>query len=297
MPLVSLPSLLANASKDGYAVCYCESWNLESLQAVIEAAEECRSPIIAGFNGGFLRHRARAKPENLAWYTGFRCALERAQVPVVFLLNESDSLDQIREGIELGFNAVMPENEGLGLEAYRELVNAVVAVAHRRQVAVEAQIGTLPMGGAGNSGHSEITDPEVARRFVEETRIDALGVSVGNVHILTRGKTSIDLEALRRVRERVDVPLVIHGGTSLPPDSLEGLIRLGVAKINYGTVLKQVYLEAVREQLSRYHLPENPHVFLGIGGDQDVMMAGREALRTKIKELLHLAGSAGKVRL
>ncbi|HZT32296.1 MAG TPA: class II fructose-bisphosphate aldolase [Bryobacteraceae bacterium] len=295
MALVSLTRMLNDAAKGGYAVCYCESWNLESFQAVIEAAEACRSPIIAGFNGGFLRHRSRKQPENLAYYAGLRLALKRTPVPAVFLLNESDSLDQIREGIELGFNAVMPESEGLGLEAYQDLVEQVVEAAHRRQVAVEAQIGTLPTGGAEAHGHAEITDPARARDFARATGIDALGVSVGNIHILTRGKASIDLDVLRRIRESVEIPLVIHGGTSLPPECVQSLIALGVAKINFGTVLKQVYLEAVRCQLAKYHAPDNPHPYLGIGGDQDVMMAGREALRQKVQELLRLSGSAGRM--
>ena len=84
MPVVSLSGMLANARAGGYAVCYCESWNLESLQSVVDAAEECHSPIVAGFNGGFLRHRSRARPEDLSYYAGLRFALERSPVPVAF---------------------------------------------------------------------------------------------------------------------------------------------------------------------------------------------------------------------
>src|SRR5438477_5892467 len=129
MPLVPLAPMITEARNAGYGVCYCESWNLESFQAVVEAGEECRSPIIAGFNGGFLRHSSRSKPEDLSFYASLRFALQRSSVPVAFLLNESDSQAQIEQGIELGFNAVMPENEGLPLDDYRALVKAVVAFA------------------------------------------------------------------------------------------------------------------------------------------------------------------------
>ena len=95
MPLCSLSEMLRDAARRRYALCYCESWNLESLQAVIEAAEEASAPIIAGFNGGFLRHSGRPFPEKLAWYAGFRCALEESRAPVAFLLNESDDVAQI----------------------------------------------------------------------------------------------------------------------------------------------------------------------------------------------------------
>jgi ketose-bisphosphate aldolase len=293
MPLAPLATILADARKGGYGVCYCESWNLESLQAVVEAAEESRAPFIAGFNGGFLRHSARSKPEDLSFYAGLGFALERCAVPAAFLLNESDSREQIERGIELGFNAVMPENEGLTGEEYRDLVSAVVAFARPRKVWVEAQLGFLPHGSADN-GHGRITDPDLARRFVEETRVDALAVSIGNVHVLTAGNSSVDLDALRRIRESVETPLVLHGGTSIALDRLRDLVGLGVVKFNFGTVLKQAYLDAVRESLAKYARPLNPHPFLGMGGDLDIMRAGREAVKEKVKELLQASGSFGK---
>lgn len=294
MPLASLRDMMAAARRSGYGLCYCESWNLESLQAVIEAAEECGSPVIAGFNGGFLRHRSRSRAENLAYYASFRLALEQAPVPVAFLLNESDSLAQIEEAVRLGFNAVMPENEGLDTSAYRELVKAVVAIARPRGVWVEAQVGRLPSGAASGNERGQITDPELARDFVAETGVDALAVSVGNVHVLTQGKATVDLEAVRRIRDRVDVPLVIHGGSGLTPESMRDLIGIGVAKINFGTAMKQAYLEAVRNALARYQAPSSPHRFLGIGGCEDVMTAGRQAVRCEVKQLLRVCGSSGR---
>jgi ketose-bisphosphate aldolase len=295
MPITSLKTMLADARRGQYAVCYCESWNLESTQAVVEAAEELRSPVIAGFNGGFLRHVRRAKAENLAWYASLRGALEGATVPVAFLLNESDDLEQIREGIELGFNAVMPENEGLGHEEHRTLVREVVALARPRDVLVEAQIGVLPMGGGHSSGHGSLTDPDLAYRFVAETGIDALAVSVGNIHILTEGKAEVDYSLLERLRERVDIPLVIHGGTGLGDETMAKMVRLGAAKFNFGTRLKQAYLEAVRTALGRYHVPQSPHEYLGIGGPEDIMIAGRDAVKEDVKKLLRICGSENRV--
>jgi ketose-bisphosphate aldolase len=286
--------MLAEARRCGYAVCYCESWNLESLEAVMDAAEECRAPVIAGFNGGFLRHKTRSRPEKLAYYAGFWDALDRAAVPVGFLLNESDDLGQIREALTFHFNAVMVENEGRGADEYRELVREVVSMAHPANVWVEAQLGSLPGGAAGHEAAFEATEPDAARAFVEATGVDALAVSVGNVHVLTRGSMPVDLDALRRIRDRVDVPLVLHGGTGIQPECLPALIELGVAKINYGTGLKQAYLEAVRTALARYQAPASPHEFLGIGGPADIMTAGREAVKNKVKELLALSGSAGR---
>jgi ketose-bisphosphate aldolase len=296
MPIASLHDILHDAQRGCYGVPYCESWNLESAQAVIEAAERVKSPAIVGFNGGFLQHPDRRQPENLAWYAGMRLALELSCVPVALLLNESTTLDQIGEAIRLGFNAVMPENEGLSLEEYEKVVKECVSIAHPKGVWVEAQIGTLPAGhGAHNNSHGEMTDPGIAAAFVADTGVDALGVSIGNVHVMTSGKASPDLEALKRIQEVVDVPLVVHGGTSLTPASLQQVVRLGVAKINFGTVLKQAYLEAVRERLACYHPPTNPHLYLGMGGEEDVMTAGRAVVQRKVEELMEICGSTGKV--
>jgi ketose-bisphosphate aldolase len=286
MPLASMKELLAEARSGGYALCYCESWNLESLQAVIEAAEELGAPTIAGFNGGFLRQSARAKPERLAYYAAFSTALQASSVPAAFLLNETDDLTQIQEGLELGFNSVMVEGDFLEPEEYRRRVKEVVQFAHARNASVEAQIGRLPHGGEEGHPAGLATDPALARAFVEETGVDALGISIGNVHILTQGKAAIDLVSLGKIREAVDLPLVIHGGTSFPPEYARQAIAAGVAKFNFGTNLKQTYLAVVREKLAQYAEPMNPHPFLGMGGNEDIFVAAREALKQKVMDLI-----------
>jgi ketose-bisphosphate aldolase len=294
MPLLSLTELLTAARRGGYAVCYCEAWNLESFEAVLDAAEEVQSPVIAGFNGGFLNYSERPRPESLSWYAGMGAGLRESPVPAAFLLNETDDFAQITRAIELGFNAIMVDNDHLASKDYKPLVKKVTRFAHQAGVAVEAAVGHLPDGSGG--AHAETTDPSLARDFVEETGIDALGVAVGNVHILTRGEAELDLEVLERISELVAVPLVLHGGTSIPLQQVQSYIRCGVAKINFGTVLKQAYLEATRNKLAEYAEPMNPHPFLGMGGPDDLLMAGRKAVKQKVKELLRQCGSAAKVR-
>jgi ketose-bisphosphate aldolase len=286
MPLVPMNDLLAAARSGAYAICYCESWNLESLQAVVAAAEELGAPIGAGFNGGFLRHASRPKPERLAYYGGLCAALRESSAPVAFLLNETDDLEQIEEGIQLGFNAVMVESDFLAPDKYRQLVKRVVRLAHDRNVSVEAQIGRLPNGCETGHPAGRATDPKSVRDFVADTGIDALGIAIGNVHILTRGQATIDLERLARIREEVEIPLVIHGGTGFPPELAREAIALGVGKFNFGTNLKQAYLAAMRERMAKYTEPMNPHPYLGMGGQEDVLTAARDAVKQKVKELI-----------
>jgi len=294
MPLESMTRLLSEARRRNYAVCYCESWNLESFEGVLEAAEETGSPIIAGFNGGFLMNPQRTKPEKLAFYGGLGKALATISVPVAFLLNETDDLAQIRYGIDLGFNAVMVEGDHFSIAEYQQAVREVVQSAHSRGVSVEAQVGRLPYLGDRGELKGEMTDAAVAKRFVEQTEVDALGISIGNVHVLTKGQASIDLESLARIHEVIDIPLVIHGGTGFPLQFAAQAIRLGVAKFNFGTGLKQAYLQAIEKGLQDYTPAADPHPFLGMGGNKDIMVAGKEAVKNKVKELLAATGSAGK---
>jgi len=293
MPQTSMTQLLAAARSGGYALCYCESWNLESFQAVIEAAEELRSPIIAGFNGGFLRHPSRKRPEHLAYYGALRAALGRSMVPITFLLNETDDWAQIEEGIALGFDAVMVESDHLNAEDYLSLVKRVVDLAHARGVSVEAQVGRLAHGSEPGHPDSRITDPEPASAFVRKSGVDALGVAIGNIHILTEGRATIDLELLARIHAQVEIPLVIHGGTSFPSAYAREAIALGVAKFNFGTNLKQAYLAALRQALKNYQEPMSPHPFLGVGGPDDIMTAAREAVKRKAKELIEIYTCVG----
>jgi fructose/tagatose bisphosphate aldolase len=132
---------------------------------------------------------------------------------------------------------------------------------------------------------------------VEETEVDALGVAVGNVHILTTGNIPLNLQALAEIGKAVSVPLVLHGGTGIPLADAAHCVRLGVAKVNFGTGLKQAYLAALREKLARYREPMSPHPFIGMGGEDDILVAGREAVKLKCQELLRAYGSAGKAEM
>jgi len=294
VPLESVPAMLQKARDGGYAVGYFESWNLESLYGVVEAAEQARAPVIIGFNGAFLSRPERKAPERLSWYGALgRAAAIDARVPCGFIFNECAEDEWTREAVTAGFNLVMPADPEASHEAYLERVRDVVDYAHSRDVAVEAELGELPAGVPGFAhGDGERTDPERARGFVRATGVDLLAVSVGNVHVSLSGRTALDLDRLKAIRRAVDVPLVLHGGSGIADEPLRQAIAIGVAKVNYGTILKQRYLAAVRRALAKDE--PNPHALLGMGGPEDVMVAGRGAVREAVLERLPALGSAGR---
>ena len=296
MPLEPIDRLMRRCREGGYAVGYFESWNLESLQGVLDAAEQTRSPIIIGFNGEFLSRDGRLAVERLALYAAMgTAAAESARVPCGLIFNECPNDSWIIDAAAAGFNLVMPADPHASCNDYTRRVKRIVRLCHERQVAVEGEIGELPCAASGRvEGAGQFTDPALAERFVRETGVDLLAVSVGNVHIRTSGEQDLDLDRLAAIRGRVEVPLVLHGGTGIMAQSLKEAIRLGVAKVNYGTYLKQRYLKTVRAGLS--HDASNPHETLGLGGPQDVMVAGRLAVRDAVLERIDTLGCCGRAR-
>lgn len=301
MPLAPIAQLMARSLSEGYAVGYFESWSIESLQGVLDAAEQTRSPVIVGFNGEFLSHAGRLTSERLALYGALgRAAASTATVPVGLIFNECAHDARTLEAIEAGFNLVMPADPGCPTAEYTERVKRIVAQAHPRGVAVEAELGELPSGSDDHPASApDKTDPDQAAHFVQETGVDLLAVSVGNVHVQLRGEAKLDLAHLAAIHARVPVPLVLHGGTGIAAASLREAIRLGVAKVNFGTYLKQRYLAAIRAQLSAAAQvaaadAEDPHQLLGMGGERDVLVAGRFAVRDAVLERIDVLGCGGR---
>jgi ketose-bisphosphate aldolase len=295
MTLRPITELLADAQRNSYALGYFESWNIESLLGVIDAAEGTRSPVIIGFNGEFLSSPDRLLKEDLTWYGVLgKAVAENASVPCGFIFNECPFELQVRKAVGSGFNLVMLSAGNRSYAQYVRDVAGLVEFAHPKGVSVEAEIDELPSGETGELqvGHSLMTDPVQAARFVEATGVDILSISVGNIHVLLEGEQDLDLVHLAEIRRQVAIPLGLHGGSGISASSLQKAIQLGVAKVNYGTYLKQRYLAATRRALDTEEV--NPHRMLGMGGEQDILTAGRLAVRDAILERIEILGCCGR---
>lgn len=291
MPLQPISQMMQKAMHQGYAVGYFESWNLESLNGVIDAAEQTRSPIVIGFNGEFLAEPDRIAQERLSWYGALgRAAAEAASVPVGFIFNECPDDGWVRRAVTAGFNLVMPvPAHGESDADYTVRTKAIVDYAHAHGVAVEAELGTLPFG---EEPGGSTTDPRQAAEFVSATGLDLLAISVGNIHVLLHGAQALDLDRVAALRAGIKVPFVLHGGTGIDKASIQAAIALGVTKVNYGTYMKLRYLDVMRAALD---VPEaNPHKLLGMGGPEDVMLAGRRAVCEAVLERIDWLGCVGK---
>ena len=295
MGIVGMDEILACAIQGGYAVGYFEAWDQYSLEGTLEAAEALNSPAILGVGGAitsqsWLDHRGIEQQITLA-----RCLAERAVVPTAVLLNEVESFSHIVRGLYAGCNAVMLHTSHLHYRENVALTLKVVEVAHSVGAIVEAELGQL--ADAGDSVETAIsTDPDEAARFVESTGVDALAVSIGNVHTLADGEAEgVDLDLLARIRDVVAVPLVLHGGTGFPRTAVQRAIECGVAKINVGTALKRAFLEGVAEALA--DVPEGVGVqrLVGTREEFDILARGKSKTKAEAMRLITLYGSAGQV--
>lgn len=293
MSLVHPSRLFGVARERGFAIGFFESWDVASTQGVMDAAEEANAPIIIGFNGEFMSGDNRVADERIELYGALgRAAAETARIPCGFIFNECPKDDWVRAAVDSGFNIVMPADANAAPADYRRRVKALAEYAHSKSVGIEAGLEELPSGASGTVlGEGRKTDVDEAVEFVRETGVDLLGVSVGNVHIQLSGEQSLDLDRLGALAKAVHAGLVLHGGTGIPLNDLRRAVALGVVKVNFGTYLKQAWLDVMRAALAQGE--ENPHRLLGMGGPEDVLMRGRKAVKDAVLARLEPLGCIG----
>jgi ketose-bisphosphate aldolase len=287
MPLASFAELMTDAERGGYAVGYFESWNLESLLAVCDAAEATRSPVLLGFSGIYLPHPVRVVREPLSLYAALGLeAIQGLSVPACLVFNESPNLEWVLEAVMRGFGLVMFSDETLSFDDQVEQVRRVVEAAHKAGVAVEGEAEALPGVGSELSALPDdlhLTDPNCARDFVERTGVDAFAVNVGQAHLHGRRQVRLDLDRIKDLKRALKVPLVLHGASSVDNFDLSEAIRLGIRKINLGSALKRAYFEAMRSAAAQVGEDYNPYDVIGSGLAGDVLTAGRLALQKTVE--------------
>ena len=298
MALVPFNDLLAEAERRQYAVGYFESWNLESLQAVADAAEAMRSPVLLGFSGIYLCHSRRQTLEQLAPYAALGSEICRGMsVPTCLVFNECPQFERTLEATQLGFGMVMFSDPSLSSDALEGRMAKLVPAAHRSGIAVEGEPTTVPGVGGELSvlpADKRLTGPRLAQAFVERTGVDALAVNIGQAHLHGRAEVHLDFGRLKELKAAVSVPLVLHGGTSVARHDLQEAIALGIRKINVGSILKRCYFEALRSAIAEKHEDYNPYEVVGSGYEGDILQSGRAAVRKAVESFMGMFGSTAK---
>jgi len=289
---------MRDAEQHRYAVGYFECWNLESLLAVADAARAQCSPVLMGFSGIYLSHPSRVVTDSLGIYAalGHEVCRELNQ-PACLLFNESPAWDWVLAAVRLGFGLVMYSDESLPPPERVRKIRELVSAAHQQNSAVEAELFALP--GLGGDKLPEdfaaaLTDVGEAQEFVAQTGIDALAVNVGQMHLHGRRHVKLDLDRVAAIKRAVDVPLVLHGATSVDRSDLRHAIEVGIRKVNVGSALKQVFFSTLRDACASHADIANPYEVIGSGLPADVLTTARQAMQRTVEDWLILLGSAGR---
>lgn len=296
--LISMKKLLLQAQKNRFAVGYFEAFNMDCMEAVLNAAEKTDSPVIIGFGGQFIGSPKRNYKEDIYLYGKLaKEAAKRSKVPVAVILNEANEEKMIYQGMNAGFNTVMYQKEGEAFEDTVRITKEICRAAHFMGIDVESEVGELSCAdiSTGTQSPGRDTDVEQAKYFVEETGIDALAVAIGNIHLLEDAKAQLNYGLLETLRKEIPVPLVLHGGTGVSAEDMKKAIHMGISKVNVGTVLKRAYIDAVSGFIASRELEKiDPHITMGWGGEDDMLSVGRDAVTQKTVEFIDMFGSAGK---
>lgn len=244
--LVPSREILQLARKEKRAVAALNFYNAETLRAHINAANEANAPLMLQTTESTIRYLGIDLAVAMA-----QAAAKEIKQSVALHLDHGASFELAQRCVEAGYTSVMIDGSKLPFGENVDLTRRVVGIAHACGVSVEGELGHV----AQNSDNSDITQfftrPEDARKFVEQTGVDALAVAVGTAHGFYKGEVKLDFPRLREIHDAVgETALVLHGGSGVPAELMQEAIRCGIAKINFGTELKNAFTLAVKKSLS-----------------------------------------------
>ena len=245
--LVNLAKILAPAVDSCYSVACFNVFGWEDARAIVDAAGVLGAPVILAVNLDFRKYM----PMDVICHM-LRSLADLAPVPVCVHLDHTYDIPEVLRAVDLGFTSVMYDGSQLPLEDNIAGTRRVADYAHAAGCSIEAEIGSVPYAEGRAHIKSELTEVSDAIRFAGEGRLDAMAVSVGNIHRLQVPGAVIDFARLEQIAAAVAVPLVIHGTSGIFDEDIARLARSRVAKFNIGTAVRQAFGRGLRETLSRY---------------------------------------------
>lgn len=247
--LVNLKEILKYAEDNNCAIGMFNATGLDSLRAIIEAAEELNSPVII----------AHAEVHNI--YNDISIVgplmlnvAKNAKVPVCVHLDHGTSLEMIKRAIDIGFTSIMIDASALSFEENIKLTKKVVSMCHPLNISVEGEIGRLvtledsnKLSDTLNNKEYYYTKPKEAKEFVRQTNVDALAIAFGTQHGFYKETPELKIDVIKEVRKEVNIPLVMHGGSGLSDEQFRECIKAGIRKINYYSYMSKAGYEAAKK--------------------------------------------------
>lgn len=279
----SMKNMLLHAHQNHYAVVAINVVNMEQVKACIESAEEEHSAIILNISPRQMK--AHAYPYIMAPMV--KNLAERANVPVALNIDHGVNMEDILQAIHCGYSSVMVDASSFPLEENIRRVSAVCALAHEKGLSVEAELGHVGIAANADGQNADYyTNVGQAKEFVERTGCDCLAVAIGTAHgsYPKNMIPKLDFDRLRELKETLDMPLVLHGGSGAGEENIRRAVACGINKINVCTDLMNYAKESLVKTLK-----EQPDIQY-----MELNEAVEEAMKTFIKNFMRLIGSSGR---
>ena len=285
--ITSVKEILENAQKGGYAVGAFNTTNLETTRAIIDAANEMKSPVIVQITEKTMEYAGGRAIFNLVKNSAEFYAPE---IPIGIHLDHGKSVKIIERCAEIGFPSVMYDGSRKIFVDNVSVTKEVVEFCHKRGMAVQGELGSVPYLGETGMGDIDwdeyMTDPEEAERFVSETGIDALAVAIGNAHGFFKERKEPDYKRLEEIRKRVSIPLILHGASDWENGRVVEVIKRGVCCFNVDTSIRLAFVNSlVKAVRAQNDISFDIRKLLG---------DARKAVKNSVKEKIRFFGSEGK---
>lgn len=283
--LVTSRELFKKAREGKYAIGAFNTSMLEVSWAIILAAQRLNAPVIIETSEGEIDFLT---PEIAV--AEVRTLAERVDIPVVLHVDHGKDFEVIERGIRAGYTSVHVDGSSLPYKENAELTKRVVELAHKRDILVEGEIGHITGASEAHDQEIEIppdtlTEPDEARRFVEETGIDVLAVAIGNIHGIYKNRPTLDFSRLANIGRQVETYFSLHGGSGIPENQIKKAISLGVTKINVSTELRLAFHQGLVKEFA-----DNP----GNVVPYKYMPLAREAVIKVVEAKIKMFGCDGK---
>ena len=270
--IVNTKQMLENAKKQKYAVPHFNTNNLEWTKYILEECQNQNTPVIIGVS------------ESASEYMGgykvivdiIKNLVEQGNITidVAIHLDHGKTIQSCKQAIQAGFTSVMIDASNQTLEENIQITKQVCEYAKIKNVTVEAEIGQI--GTIEEQGYAKVDD---CKQLVEQTKIDSLAPAIGNVHGIYKGKPKIDIERIKQIKEKTNIPLVLHGGSGIPDEIIQQAIQAGICKININTELQIAWTTSVRE-----YIKENQAIY----DPRKIIKSGENAIKQTIKQKIKL---------
>jgi fructose-bisphosphate aldolase, class II len=283
--LTTLREILCHARANRYAVPGFDCIEDVMVRTILETAEARRSPVIMMCLSVDLEGNGWAYVPGLV-----RAVADHHNVPVALHLDHANDLDTIRRGIDSGFTSVMIDGSALPFEENVRLTRAAVEMARPHGISVEAELGHVGGSDLVESSKSEgnvLTEPDEVARFVAETEVDALAVSIGTSHGMYASLPNLDIECLKQLNAASRVPLVLHGGSGTPDDQIRHAVANGIVKLN---IYADLRVAMFRGLIASSEIRNRPDPL-----PREMFRPINEAMAAVVEEKIALLGSANRV--